>query len=472
MRTRTASIVLFLGVIAAAHAAATQSGPGDHQEIRARLTERYDIVALSNGVALRPRSSMRDVRLIEVADGTILVNGAAVSGRELRERVGGDADAILRLSYMTREELSALASESAGTRSGGAARAPADASAPGDTPSAQPPDEPVERATPAPPSTARPDNRNEAAPRRRSNGDRVRIFGNVRVNEDEIVTGQVVAVLGSVRIDGEAGDQVVAVMGSVDLGPHAVVHGDIVSVGGRVHRAPGARTYGGVTEVALTDPDIHIPGGPWTGGWTAFMPFANFGALPRLIGSGFRLVLLLLLAGIALLLARRTVEASAHRVADNPLRVTLVGLIAEILILPALVLTAIVMAISIIGIPLLLLIPIVVLVLILMALVGFTGTAAAVGQWFQGRMSLGPSTSFVSVCVGILVILSPLLLGRVLALAGWPATPFAALLIGAGFVVELLAWASGFGAVLTNAFNKWQAGRPPRSQPLAPPAVP
>jgi hypothetical protein len=469
MRTRTASIVLFLGVIAAIHAAAAQTGPGDRQEIRVRLTQRYDIVALSNGVALRPRSPIPDVRLIEIADGTILVNGAAVSGGELRERLGADADAILRLSYMTRNELSALAAESGGA----AARAPADANTPGQTPSAQPADEPVERAAPAPPpppSTR--DSGNDASPRRRSNGDRVRIFGNVRVAEDETVTGQVVAVLGSVRIDGEAGDQVVAVMGSVDLGPHAVVRGDVVSVGGRVNRAPGARTYGGVTEVALSDPDIHIPGGPWGREWTPFLPFANFGAVPRLMGSGFRLVLLLLLAGIALLLARQTVEASAHRVTDSPLRVTLVGLIAEILVLPALVLTAIVMAISIIGIPLLLLIPIVVLILILMALVGFTGTAAAVGQWFQRRMSLGPSTSFVSVCVGILVILSPLLLGRVLALAGWPATPFAALLIGVGFVVELLAWASGFGAVITNAFNRWQAGRPPRSQPLAPPAVP
>ena len=44
-------------------------------------------------------------------------------------------------------------------------------------------------------------------------GDRVRIFGDVTVREDEAVSGQVVAVLGSVRVDGEVGDQVVAVLG-------------------------------------------------------------------------------------------------------------------------------------------------------------------------------------------------------------------------------------------------------------------
>jgi hypothetical protein len=187
----------------------------------------------------------------------------------------------------------------------------------------------------------------------------VRILGDVQVAEDEEVTGQVVAVLGSVRVDGEVGDQVVAVLGSVELGPRAVVRGDVVSVGGRVRRAPGAQTRGGVTEVAFADPDFRVRAAPWLDGWGPFVPFVSFGAVPRLIGSGFRLLLLLLLAGIALLVARRTVEASAHRVSDNPVKVTLIGLIAEILILPALVLTAIVMAISIIGIPLLVLIPVV-----------------------------------------------------------------------------------------------------------------
>jgi hypothetical protein len=96
----------------------------------------------------------------------------------------------------------------------------------------------------------------------------------------------------------------------------------------------------------------------------------------------------------------------------------------------------------------------------------------AVGQWLQRRLALEPSTMFVSVCLGVLVILSPLLIGRLLAVAGWPVTPFAALLIGAGFAVELLAWASGFGAVLTNAFTRWQAGRPARSHPASPTVAP
>ena len=84
------------------HAAAQQVPADEQQALRARIEQRYDVVPLSGGVALRPKSPRGDVRLIEISD-TIAINGVPVSGRELRERVGADADAILRLSYLDRE---------------------------------------------------------------------------------------------------------------------------------------------------------------------------------------------------------------------------------------------------------------------------------------------------------------------------------------------------------------------------------
>ena len=138
----------------------------------------------------------------------------------------------------------------------------------------------------------------------RAGGDRVRVFGDVRVAEDEEVTGQVVAVLGSVRIDGEVGDQVVAVLGSVELGPKAVVNGDIVSVGGRVRRAEGSQVRGGVTEVSLADADARLHMAPWIGHVGLLSLFDGFGALPGLLASTFRLILLMLLASFALVVAR------------------------------------------------------------------------------------------------------------------------------------------------------------------------
>jgi hypothetical protein len=190
--------------------------------------------------------------------------------------------------------------------------------------------------------------------------------------------------------------------------------------------------------------------------------------------SSFRLILLVLLTSIVMLVARTTVERSAQRVADEPLKSTVVGVVSQLLLVPVLVLTIFILAVSLIGIPLLLLVPFAILFLLLMALAGFTGTAYAVGQWARRRFGLGIESGWLELVVGIVLILLPLLLGRLIAVAGWAAGPFAFLLIALGFAVEYLAWASGFGAVLTNTFSRWQARRAARAVPPAtpPPATP
>jgi hypothetical protein len=439
------ALLITIAIVAVAAGAATQGPTADErQSLRARIEARYDIIPLTDGVGLRPKSRTSDVRLIEVSD-TIAINGMPVTGRELRERVGADAAAILRLSYLDADTRRTLFS------TGAAAEKPAEA---------EPGTEPV------PSPTQRPD----VAPARRSNGDRVRIFGDVTVSEGEEVAGQVVAVLGDIRIDGRVDEQVVAVLGSVDLGPHADVRGDVVAVGGDLRRAPGAQVGGAVTEVSPGIGGVRVNAGPWLG-WG---PFRVHGLTPRplarLFGSTFRFVLLTLLACAALVIARRPVDNAAQRVAGDPVKSTLVGLAAWVLFAPVLLLVSFVLAISLIGIPLLLFIPFAVIALLLMALVGFSGTACAVGQWIRGRFGLGTAPAVTDVCLGVLVILLPVLLGRALALAGWPFQPFVVLLVGAGLGVEFLAWSSGFGAVLANAFARWGARRAMRTA-VPPPSV-
>jgi hypothetical protein len=378
------------------------------------------------------------VRLIEISE-TIAINGVAVSGRELRERVGADADAILRVSYLDAKALRELFGPVAEREV---------------RPEKEAPVEPV-----APAARERSSRRAH-----RSGGDRVRVFGDAVVNEGEEVSGQVVAVMGSVRIDGEVGDQVVAVLGSVDLGPHAVVHGDVVTVGGRLRRASGSQINGAITEVSLGDVGARI-NLPWFDGWGPVYVFDGFGPVTRLFGTTFRLILLALVACLALVVARPAVEGSAQRVVDDPVKATLVGVVAWLLFVPLFVLTAIVLAISFVGIPLLLLLPFAVVVLLAMAVVGFSGTAYAVGQWARRRFGIATISGFADVCLGILIIILPLLLGRVVALGGWTLGPVVFLLVAIGLAVEFLAWASGFGAVLTNTFSRWQARRGARSTP-------
>jgi hypothetical protein len=443
---RKLMVFLVPAIAALAVAVAAQELGPDEQALRSRIEARYDVVLLSDGIGLRPKTPGADVRLIEVSD-SISVNGIVVSGRELRDRVGADADAILKLSYLDPSVRRALF-----------ARRSVDES--------QPP-----AAAPAPPveSPREAGDRRMDRGGRRSNGDRVRIFGDVTVREGEEVSGQVVAVIGSVRIDGEVGDQVVAVLGSIDLGPKAVVRGDIVSVGGRVRRAAGAQVGGGVTEVSVADARWDPRVAPWVGDIGLLSLFDGLGAVPRLIGTTFRLLLLLLFASMAMVVARTSVERSAQRVSDNPIKATLVGLLAEVLFVPVLILTCIVLAISIVGIPLLLLIPFVVLFLLLLALVGFTGTALAIGQWTRRRFSLGSASAFADIWLGIVIILFPVLIGRLVGLGGFLAGPVVFLLVAAGIGLEFLAWSTGLGAVLTNTFSRWQARRAMRT--AGPPAT-
>ena len=236
--------------------------------------------------------------------------------------------------------------------------------------------------------------------------------------------------------------------------------------------APRPRSVGGaVTEIALGDAGSHVTFSPWLDGWGP-VSFGGFGPVTRLVGSTFRYGLLALLACVALVIARRPVEGSASRVADNPVKATLVGLAAWVLFAPLMLATAFVLAISIVGIPLLLLLPFVVLALLVMALIGFSGSAYAVGQWTRRRFRMGAGPAGVDICLGILVIMLPLLLGRVLALGGWPLNPIVFLLVAVGLLVEFLAWSSGLGAVLTNAFGRWQANRAMRTPVVVPPATP
>jgi hypothetical protein len=439
----TVFAALVVAAAAALHAGQTMT-EDQQRELRSTITDRFDVIPITDGIALRPKERLSDVRLIEITNGEISVNGDPVTARELRDRVGAAADAIVRLSFLDAAERKALF-------------------APPSPDVVNPPSEtPLEPVTPPKPPR-------ERTISRRSSGDRVQVFGNVAVDEGESVGGQAIAVLGSVKVDGEVGQQVVAVLGSVDLGPNAVVGGDVVSVGGRVHRSPGAQVRGSITQVALGGGDIHVHPGFRIG----MLPFFDgFGAVPRLIGSGFRLLLLMLLSALALVVARPTVEASAQRIADDPLKVTIVGIAAQILVLPILIIVCILLAITIIGIPILfLMMPFVILLLIVMAILGFSGAAYAVGQWTRRRFAGGAGGGLPDVVTGVFVILLPLLVGRLIAVAGWPVSGIALILIVAGIAFEYVMWTSGFGAVLTNAFSRWQARRAARLAP-PPPAVP
>ena len=100
-----------VGVVVAAHIGALGLGmaapvfaqpalTADEQALGEAVRDRYDVALLSGGLALSPLDDVAGVRMIEVGESTIAIDGLLVTGQELRDRVGADADLIVRLTYL------------------------------------------------------------------------------------------------------------------------------------------------------------------------------------------------------------------------------------------------------------------------------------------------------------------------------------------------------------------------------------
>ena len=83
-------------------------------------------------------------------------------------------------------------------------------------------------------------------------GDVVRFWGDVTIEQGEVIDGDVVTINGTIEVKGKVRGDVVAVFGSVDLDSTAEVSGDVVSVGGDVHRHKEAIIRGDIVQTNLT----------------------------------------------------------------------------------------------------------------------------------------------------------------------------------------------------------------------------
>jgi len=292
-------------------------------------------------------------------------------------------------------------------------------------------------------------------PRGRRRDDIVRIGGNVTVDSDEIVRGDVVVIGGSANINGEVDGEVVVVGGSARFGPQADIRRDVTIVGGGLSRDERATIRGGIKEVGFGD--IAWRGrGEW--GRSADWDWMNgFYPVARLSGTLVRVTLLILLTTLVLFVAKTPVQQIADRVAADPVKSWFVGFLAEMLFIPVLIMTAVVLAISIIGIPLLVLLPVAIVALLVVMLVGFTAVAYHIGRLLQDKVDVLRTRPYAATFTGILLIVSPVLLARLVGLTGdlgfvvWP-------IAAVGFLLEYSVWTAGLGAAALVRFNRPSQG--------------
>jgi hypothetical protein len=453
--------------LAAGAVAATQepppSGPASASERRVRdaVLAQYRVLPVQNGIILVPLSRIEAVDNIELRDGTIAINGRVVTGGEIRDRLGRGADVVLELSYLALASQQRLLLPNAGQVAPKPPELPRPPAVPGvEVPRA--PDLPDLLDVPEAPS------RDRSFPDRTFNREmeaRVRVGGSITVAEDEQVTGAVVAVAGSVTVNGRVNEDVVAVGGNVRLGRRAEVRGDVVVVGGTIEREPGAKVLGQVSEVAFAIPGIRISPNwdawsfPWfdSGQWRVF----------RLFASLVRMALFALLATLILLLAPKAVQRVEFAVTTQFWKSALVGLLAQLFFVPVLVLTIVVLAVSIIGIPLLVLVPFGILAFFVALLLGFTGAASGLARLIQNRSSWATPTAIGLLAVGFALIWGITVLGRLVSLGGGPLAQIGAIVVLTGFMIEYAAWTVGLGGALLTRF-----GRRGPLPAIAPPPMP
>lgn len=280
--------------------------------------------------------------------------------------------------------------------------------------------------------------------------DVVQIGNSIVIDADTEVRGDVVAMGGGVTVYGNVHGDVVAIGGNVKLHEGVLVLGDAVAIGGRVIRDDGAQVMGETVSIAP--------------GVSAFFPW-SVGGEPESLGHRIGKVLTgiivswLILFFFALifagLLARPTDRVGAS-IRHDPLKAGFAGLLVMVLSPFALI----ILAISIIGIPL---IPVYIAMLVVAIIWGLVASALELGRGFGTRVYSDTSKPVVTAIVGIILLTLPKHLGKLLTAIGGPLHMIGWSVMVIGTLIVLLAIFIGLGAVLFTRFGRRDGtGAPPR----------
>jgi cytoskeletal protein CcmA (bactofilin family) len=494
---RVAAILLVLGTGAAAYAApAPQSAdrpPATAQErgdLRRALESRYEVLPVSGGVVLKPRQPKAGIRTVEVTGDQIAVNGERVNANILRDWLGADADAVIRLQGLSaadQRQLFGISGETAARPPASTSEVP-DEAATSDEPATSDVDV-TETTTEAPEAPAAPEapEAPEASelriPSRHNAGSRINVGGSVHVRQNETaddavaiggsvdvdgeVSDGVTAIGGDVRIEGKASGDVVSVGGSVYLGPHAVVNGDVTSVGGSIERSPGATINGATSEVDMGHflRNRGFRHGPF---WRGHGHWGLWNGVSNLLGSLMSLVLTGLLVCLVLLVARRPLERVDRQLAAQPWRAAAVGLAGSIFFWPLLAVLTVLLAITIVGCALFLLYPFLLLYVALLLLLGYATAAYRLGRWLEIRFNRNFGGPYAAALVGVVSLQIWHVLGNLFDLMPGPFSFFSFMTSLFGSLVTTAALVTGFGAVILSRFGLEPGYWPRQGAPMPP----
>ena len=287
-------------------------------------------------------------------------------------------------------------------------------------------------------------------------GDCASLGGSVTVNGE--VRGDVAAMGGPVHVSGKVRGDMAAVGGDVTLDSNAEVDGDVSLLGGKLNKAEGATVKGTVTNVDL-------------GLAKAFLPLASklryapelaekLSPFKRVVGF---FMFLIFASGMGLMTVLLTVffpkqvEAAAAMMKADFWKTAGIGALIVMLTFPGLLL----MAVSILGIPL---IPVAVLVYCAAVVMSMAACGLVLtGRFCEGCQMPAPST-MAGAALGYGLLVGLMVLGKFLQLAGSVGSLLGGIFVVANLVLLSCGLVVGLGAV-------WLTRMGTRTKtPAAPPA--
>ena len=283
--------------------------------------------------------------------------------------------------------------------------------------------------------------------------DIVRFGENIEVAEGDTIEGDVVAIGGTITVDGVVSGDCVSIGGSINMGPTGVIEGDGVSVGGCINKEPGSVLEG--DEVCTGG---NIPQWLFHGGWPMHgMTGIKFAGLVVSVGKA---LIVLFLAWLIVLISRDRVVVTCDKAKSSMLASFGVGLLIMILAPIAMVL----LCITLIGIPVAILLP---FALLVAGLFGYTAVGLALGQKLS-RDGARAEGVVKATLLGVLLIEAIPIVGKAIGLPGGILWGLSIPVRIVGYAIMVCALLIGLGATVLSKFG--QAPRAPVQGAIAPPA--
>lgn len=264
---------------------------------------------------------------------------------------------------------------------------------------------------------------------------------NGRIQVDGTLRGDAISMNGDIVVTGTVTGSLRSFNGNITLTSTARVDGDVWAANGRIDRHPLAQVRGRVQGSAVPPGPATVPPAqpsprPWSGPWGWWQWSTWWPGMARIIATwtliGF--ILMAALFGAIFPSQMRHVAGVLHR---SPGESLLAGIALWILLPPL----AVVLAISVVGIPVVAFLPFATMVI---GLVGFTGVAQLIGDRVLGGFQQQHSTALEA-------IVGAALLGVL------------AFIPGLGWLILMLVVTWGIGAVLLSIVRRLRPAPAPAS---------